>query len=67
MKETTINIQGMMCEHCKKSVTEALSKLEGVTEVEVSLDTGQAKVNYDSNKTDIEDLKGVILEAGFQV
>jgi copper chaperone CopZ len=41
--------------------------VEGVTDVEVALNPGQAKVNYDSSKIDIEDLKGVITESGYKV
>lgn len=49
------------------AVTKALTELEGVTDVEVSLNPGQAKVNYNSSKIDIEDLKGVITESGYKV
>jgi copper chaperone len=67
MKEITISIEGMMCGHCQMAVTKALTELEGVTDVEVSLNPGQAKVNYNSSKIDIEDLKGVITESGYKV
>jgi copper chaperone len=67
MKEITISIEGMMCGHCQMAVTKALTELEGVTDVEVSLNPAQAKVNYNSSKIDIEDLKGVITESGYKV
>jgi len=67
MTETRISIEGMMCGHCQMAVTKALTSVEGVTDVEVSLNPGQAKVNYDSSKIDIEDLKGVITESGYKV
>lgn len=67
MKEITISIEGMMCGHCQMAVAKALTELEGVTDVEVSLNPGQAKVNYNSSKIDIEDLKGVITESGYKV
>ncbi len=62
----TIGVEGMMCEHCKKHVTEALSKIEGVTNVEVSLEEKNAKIV--SNK-EIEDsiIQSAIQEAGYQV
>lgn len=33
----TLNVQGMTCNHCKMSVTNALTELEGVQNVEVHL------------------------------
>ena len=67
MKETTINIEGMMCEHCLNSVTKAITGIDGVTDVEVSLNPGQAKVNFDSSKIDVEDLEEVITDKGYRV
>ncbi|MDL2316583.1 cation transporter [Desulfovibrio sp. OttesenSCG-928-A18] len=37
----SINVQGMRCEHCRKSVSEAVSKVPGVTAVEVDLQSGK--------------------------
>ncbi|MCL7475456.1 MAG: heavy-metal-associated domain-containing protein [ANME-2 cluster archaeon] len=66
MKEDTIQIEGMMCGHCQMNVTKALSAVEGVVGVDVTLDPGQAKVNYDPARITIEGLKGVINEAGYK-
>lgn len=38
----SVNVKGMSCEHCRKSVTEAVSKVPGVTAVEVDLKNGTA-------------------------
>jgi copper chaperone CopZ len=37
-----IYIQGMTCDNCRKGVTEKMSSIPGITEVEVSLETGKA-------------------------
>ncbi|MCL7476500.1 MAG: heavy-metal-associated domain-containing protein [ANME-2 cluster archaeon] len=66
MKEDSINIEGMMCGHCQMNVTKALSAVEGVVGVEVTLDPGQAKVNYDPERITIEGLKGIINKAGYK-
>ena len=55
-----------MCGHCQMNVTKTLSAAEGVVGVEVTLDPGQAKVNYDPERITIEGLKGVINEAGYK-
>lgn len=41
---TELTIQGMTCGHCKKAVENALTSVDGVTKVEVDLDTGSASV-----------------------
>ena len=38
-----IKIDGMMCEHCVKAVTKALSGIDGVTVLSVSLEDGLPK------------------------
>jgi cation transport ATPase len=39
-----VGIEGMMCQHCVKHVNDALSKIDGVTAVTVSLDDKNAVV-----------------------
>ncbi len=43
--EKTLKVEGMMCQHCVKHVTEALAGVAGVESVEVSLEAGTAKVD----------------------
>ena len=39
MTTTTFRVPGMTCGHCRQAVTTELSKLAGVSTVEVDLDT----------------------------
>lgn len=61
-----ITIEGMSCNHCKMTVEKALNSLEGVTEVEVSLENKSAtiKTNKQVENTKIRE---VIIDAGFNV
>lgn len=66
-KETvSIKIDGMMCEHCVKAVTKALSAIDGVTVQSVSLEDGVAKVDV-LEGFDTEKLKAPIEDEGYQV
>ncbi len=38
----SVKIKGMSCGHCVASATQALQKLPGLTDVQVSLDKGEA-------------------------
>lgn len=41
-------VTGMTCEHCVASVTEEISEIDTVTDVEVSLDAGRVVVTSDA-------------------
>ena len=61
-----VKIEGMQCNHCKMSVEKALSSLEGVTKVEVSLEKKTAIIES-QKEIDDNKIKQVIEEAGFEV
>ncbi len=44
MNTTTYRINGMTCGHCASAVTDELKGLEGVQEVTVNVDAGEATV-----------------------
>jgi len=48
VKMTTIKVKGMSCQHCVASVTKALSEIEGITDVQVSLEKGEATFTENS-------------------
>ncbi len=61
-----ITIEGMMCAHCTGRVEKALSALEGVTLISVSVEEKNAVVEHNENMTD-ELLKTTIEEQGYDV
>ena len=62
----TINVKGMSCGHCVSAVTDALNALEGVENVSVDLDKGEA--TYDESvPVPIEKVKDAISAVGFEV
>lgn len=65
--QTTLDVRGMSCGHCEKSVKGALEALPGVSGVEVHLNTGKVDVTYDEAKTDIESIREAIEEQGYDV
>ena len=66
METITINVEGMSCGGCVKSVTNVLTALPGVAKAEVSLEDKQARVEYEAGRVSIEDMKRVIVDAGFE-
>ncbi|HJJ48476.1 MAG TPA: heavy metal translocating P-type ATPase [Methanocorpusculum sp.] len=64
--QKTISIEGMMCNHCKMSVEKALSGIDGVTCVEVSLEKNNAVVSLAKDVAD-DTFYEAIENAGFSV
>lgn len=61
----TISIEGMMCQHCVKHVTDALNKVPGVA-AQVSLENKNAVCTVEPSVTDAQ-LKAAVTEAGYEV
>lgn len=66
MEKVTLKIEGMMCKHCQKHVHDALAKMDGVENVEVSLEKNSAEVTT-SKKISTEDFSKVIGDAGYEL
>lgn len=64
--KTTLKIEGMMCQHCQKHVHDALAKMDGVENVEVSLENKNAIVTSEK-EISIADFKKVIEDAGYEL
>lgn len=64
--KVTLEVSGMSCEHCKKTVTEALEGMEGVKKAKVNLKSEKAKVTYDIDETSISELIEAVKEAGYK-
>jgi copper chaperone len=62
---TVLDIDGMSCEHCAKTVREALGKVDGV--VSVSVDVKEGKAYVQGEDIDIEILKKTVTDAGYEV
>lgn len=62
----TIDIEGMSCSHCVMHVKEALSEIDGVSDVSVSLEDKKAVIEAADKVTD-EDIIKAIDDYGYEV
>ena len=60
----TIHVEGMMCEHCAKRVSDGLKKEKGVSNIVVSLENKSVTVT--GKKLDEAHLKEVIRGLGYE-
>ena len=65
MATVTLNIDGMTCGGCVKSVTKVLNDLDGVHSATVSLENKNAQVEFDEGKIQIAQLVEAVEDAGY--
>ena len=65
MRKVTLAIKGMSCGHCVKRVQQALAATTGVAHASVTLEPGQAKVEYDEAAATPEQLTAAVTTAGY--
>ena len=63
---STYTVNGMTCGHCVSAVTEELSRLPGVHEVQVELTTGAVTVTSDG-PLPIDEVRMAVDEAGYEL
>jgi copper chaperone len=66
MSESTYTVTGMTCGHCVSSVTEEVSQIDGVRDVEIDLATGQVTVTSDRDLAE-DEVREAVTEAGYQL
>ena len=65
METITIKVGGMTCGGCVASVQRVLKQLEGVKQVNVSLEEAQANIEYDPARVNESQMRSAIEDAGF--
>ena len=63
--EKQFDVTGMTCAACQANVTRAVSKLEGVEDVDVSLLSNSMKVTFDDSKVDSQMICQVVSKIGY--
>jgi copper chaperone CopZ len=67
MTTTVLTVPDISCEHCVRSVTEALTPNEGIQTVSVDISSKQVTVAYDQSQVDIEKMKDILAEEDYPV
>ncbi len=66
MKLVELNIEGMHCNGCSTRLEKVLNEMDGVS-AKVSLEDKKAKIEYDEEKVNLEEVIEAIEDAGFSV
>ncbi|MHC1727462.1 MAG: heavy-metal-associated domain-containing protein [Syntrophobacteraceae bacterium] len=62
----TVKVKGMSCQHCVKAVKKALEEIDGISNVSISLEKGEAAFE-EGSPIDGQILKEKITKAGYEL
>ena len=63
---STYSVRGMTCAHCVKAVTDEVSALPGVVDVEVDLATGDLSI-HSAAPLEASEVSAAVDEAGYEL
>lgn len=67
MTTSVLNVPDISCEHCQRTITEALQPVDGVQSVSVDIPSKQVTVQYDPAVVDVERFKAILQEEEYPV
>jgi copper chaperone len=67
MATTVLNVPDISCEHCQRTITGALSPVEGVQSVDVDIPTRKVTVQYDPAVVTVDRFRDVLAEEEYPV
>jgi copper chaperone len=62
MAQSILNVPDISCEHCQRTITDALTPVEGVQSVRVDIPTKQVRVEYDETVVGVDRMKEILKE-----
>jgi len=67
MATTVLNVPDISCEHCERTITNALTPVEGIRSVLVDIPEKQVRVDYDEAQVSVDRMKDVLQEEDYRV
>jgi copper chaperone len=67
MATTVLNVPDISCEHCERTITNALTPVDGIRTVNVDIPARQVRVDYDESVVDVNKMKDVLQEEDYPV
>lgn len=64
---TALNVPGISCDHCKKTIEGAVGQLDGIGMVEVDIDQRTVAIDFDDNAVTLPEIVATLDEAGYEV
>jgi copper chaperone len=67
MANTILNVPDISCEHCERTITNALTPMTGVRQVKVDIPSKQVRVDFDESQVSVDQMKDVLNEEDYPV
>jgi copper chaperone CopZ len=67
IQSVKLGIEGMVCSGCEDNINHSVNKIDGVIQIKTSFKKGVSEIEFDSTKTNINDLKEVIQSKGYVI
>jgi len=67
IQSVKLNIEGMVCQGCETNINNSVNKIDGVIQVKSSYEKGTSVIEFDVTKTNVDDIKKVILSKGYVI
>lgn len=67
MSTKTLSVPEISCGHCKSSIEDAVSPLDGVDKVEVHIEARTVDLDYDGSDATLNAIVAAIEEQGYNV
>lgn len=67
MERIILQVDGMSCDHCVKTVTSVTEALPSVKRVKVDLKGGAVSLEFDPAQTPLKTIKSAIEDSGYEV
>lgn len=67
MSQVVLNVPNISCGHCERTITGALSPVEGVRKVDVDIASRQVRVNFDETAVGLERIEQILAEEDYPV
>lgn len=67
MATTILNVPDISCEHCERTITGALTPVEGIRTVQVDIPAKQVRVDYDDRQVDVDRMRSILEEEDYPV
>jgi len=62
-----LNIEGMVCSGCEENINHSVNKIDGVTNVSTSFEEGTSIIEFDTTKTNVDEIKKAIESKGYLI
>jgi Cu+-exporting ATPase len=66
MKKIILEISGMHCVNCARTIEKSVKRVKGVKDAAVNFAADSAQIEFDENKTNIEEIKKAVEDAGYK-